>query len=197
VRKVLAISVVYLLLVACTSNNGSQPPSAQPPTPTASTIAPSPSPTKPPKPSLAAAPLGKIYDVKVIVTHTTFDSNPLSRQVFKFDPQCGKPVCNVYLLSMAMKFTSSSGRTASLNKVNVKMAKLNATYAGSTRGFYASCNDQPGKDTWEFRIKTSKVKYVAGRWVIDKWSGTWTRNAPFGACIPGHLRAVVRGTLQT
>jgi hypothetical protein len=194
--RVRLISVVCLVFVACVSN------SASPPSPTLATVSiASPSAaqshTKPPKPSLSDAPLGRVYDVKIIVTHTTFDSNPLPSQVFKFDPQCSKTVCNVYLLNTSMKFTSNSQRTPSLNKVNVKMAKLGASYAGSTKGFYATCNDQPSKDTWEFRIRADKVKYVEGRWLIDKWSGIWTRNAPFGLCIPGRLRAVVRGSLHT
>jgi hypothetical protein len=198
-RVIFAVLLAALISTSCTSNE--QPETGASPEASTSPQAPaaSPTPTELPRLPLAEARLGGKYDVKVFVTSNSFDSKPAPRQVFRFVPKCDEGACDVTLIG-AMAFTQglADRQGAGAEKRFIRLALLGRSYRGTKVGFWASCGDEPDKDRWTFAIKADRARYVDDVWTVVRWSGTWSRAADFsGACKPGHLRAVIRGTPAT
>jgi hypothetical protein len=183
-----------LVLASCTSDTATTAPvSPQPSTA-------SPSPTKLPRLPLTEARLTGKHDVKVYVTSNTFDSKPTPSQVFRFVPKCDQGACDVTLtgaMSFGQGLTDRQAAGAE-KRFEIRLANLGRSYGGTKVDYWASCGNEPDKDRWTFAIRVDKAKYIDDVWTVVRWSGTWTRLANFaGACTPGHLRAVIRGTLPT
>jgi hypothetical protein len=194
-RVTLAVVLATLLIsTSCTSDDQSEP-SAAPEAPAAS-----PTPSKLPRLPIAEARLSGKHDVKVYVTSNTFDSKPTPSQVFRFVPKCDQGVCDVTLtgaMSFGQGLTDRQAAGAE-KRFEIRLANLGRSYGGTKVDYWASCGNEPDKDRWTFAIRVDKAKYIDDVWTVVRWSGTWTRLANFaGACTPGHLRAVIRGTLPT
>jgi hypothetical protein len=197
-RALLVLSLI--VLVGCSSGGGS----SSMPTPIAAApsgelaTTPSPSPSKLLKlPDSEGRLVGK-YNVKVFVTSNTFDSRPSTQQLFHFQPKCQKGACDVTLTG-AMGFSqglSDRQHAGAEKRFEVRLANLGKSYGGYKTGYFASCGTEPDKDRWTFNIKVDASKYVGDTWTVARWSGIWTRSSDFGgACTPGHLHAVIRGSL--
>lgn len=202
-RRALSGSIVALVVLvsACTSSSSSTVGAPSGTSSFPSELTPSPTATALPDLPPDEARLGGKYEVKVYVTSSNFASKPDLIQVFHFKPKCDSGACDV-TLSGRIKFVGkgatdrrSAGATGDFV---VKLAHLGKGYAGRVTDFFASCLDEPDKDTWEFKLSVDKAKYVGDVWAVQKWSGSWTRSVrSAGLCGTSHLRAVIRGTLQT
>jgi hypothetical protein len=147
---------------------------------------------------LTEARLAGKYDVKVFATSNSFDSKPAQSQVFRFIPKCDVGACDVTVAgSMAFGQGLADRQAAGAQKrFDIRLAGLGRSYRGTKVDFWASCEDEPDKDRWTFAIRVDKAKPIDDVWTVVRWSGTWSRVADFaGACRPGRLRAVIRGTL--
>lgn len=194
-----ALGVVVLTGVACTGGDDDAT-AESPASPTAaSSPSPSSSPSPLPKLPVAEARLAGKYNVKVFVTANTFDSKPMQRQVFRFVPRCAEGACDASVVGvMAFGQGLEDRQSAGAEKrFNIRMVTLGRSYRGTKVDYWASCNEEPDKDRWTLAIKIDKAKYIGDAWKVVRWSGTWTRNANFASnCLPGHLRSVIRGTLD-
>jgi hypothetical protein len=139
--------------------------------------------------------------VKLFVRSSTFDSKPGGSQLWRFKPTCDTGACDTALKGRVKFEASTSGNQArkkggATDAFVAKLRLFGKTYGGRVTDFFATCGTSPSKDTWTFKIKVVNAKYVAGMWTVTKWEGLWTRDARFGVCPPGHLSAVIRGTLR-
>ena len=196
-RKGATLVILALTLAGCTSgpNGSSREASPARGGPTASS--PLPTDTEPPQLPLQDGRLDGKYNVKVFVTANSFDSKPGKKQTFRFTPRCAEGACDV-IVSGVMNFgqgLEERQAAGAEKRFDIRLALLGRSYRGTKVGFWASCGDEPDKDRWTFSIKIDKAKYVDDIWTITRWSGTWSRQASGGPCIPGRLRAVIRGTL--
>jgi len=190
------LGAVILTGVACTEGDQSTSGSSASPT---AVMSPTPTPTPLPKLPLSEARLAGRYNVKLYVTANTFDSKPIQQQEFRFVPRCDQGACDASVIgTMEFGHGLADRQSAGAEKrFDIKLASLGRSYRGTKVGFWASCNDEPDKDRWTFAIKVDRAKYIDDAWMVVRWSGTWTRSAIFaGACLPGHLRSVIRGTLD-
>jgi hypothetical protein len=195
-KIILGVSVLVALAGGCSSNSGSGEEVAS----GAPSIVPSPTATKPPKLPLSESRLAGKYQVKLYVTSNSFDSKPLQAQLFRFLPKCDEGACDVTITgAMAFGQGLEDRQSAGADKrFDIRLVNLGRGYQGTKVGYWASCGDEPDKDRWTFAIKVDKARYVGDAWTVVRWSGTWTRRADFGnVCLPGHLRAVIRGTRAT
>jgi hypothetical protein len=196
-RLVLGVTVL-VALAGCSSNSGSgEAATSGGPSINLS----SPTPTKP-KLALSESRLAGKYEVKLYVTSNSFDSKPLRAQVFRFLPKCNEGACDVTMTG-AMDFGQGLEERQSAGaekRFDIRLANLGRSYQGTKVGYWASCGDEPDKDRWTFAIKVDNARYIGDVWTVVRWSGTWTRRSDYsgpGDCLPGHLRAVIRGTLST
>jgi hypothetical protein len=148
---------------------------------------------------LTEARLDGKHEVKVFVTRNNFDSKPARTQVFRFLPRCEEGACDV-TLSGAMDFSmglADRQAAGAERRFDIRLTNLGRSYRGTKVDYWASCEDEPDKDRWTFAIRIDRPKYINEVWTVVRWSGTWTRAAlgANGACRPGRLASVIRGTL--
>jgi hypothetical protein len=198
------VGFLVIVLLAGTSGCTSdpQPTAASSPSQSLapSVASPTPSATKPPRLPITEARIEGKYQVRLYVTHNSFDSKPSSKQVFVFEPRCANGPCDVFVSGKMLFGQGLSDRQSAgaEKRFSIKLAGFGKNYEGTKVGFFAECNGQPDRDRWTFDIKIDKAKYVGDVWTVLKWSGIWTRAANFGGpCVPGKLKTVIRGTLQT
>ncbi len=196
-RLVSAFALAALMLAACTSKtvivNGSPASTGARQSP----VVPSSSPALVPQPLSQARLEGK-WNVQLFVRSSNFASHPQTKQRgWGFQPLCSTGACDSILRGQ-VNFAPDAQRAQAGARQNfrVRMVKLSTSYGGRVTGFFASCGSTASKDTWTFSIKVTDAQYFGDQWVATKWEGTWTRNAPFGTCTPGHLQAVIRGALS-
>jgi hypothetical protein len=184
-RLAVAMILVAAIFVSCTGegvDTAIQSPSlSATPTPKAS-----PSPTIPPRPGAPAdARLEGRYVVRFVVLNSTFGgdlsykSSPLT-----ISPRCPEGACDVVMEGHIQEDTF---------KVRLALAKDH--YAGVVKSKFATCDGEPDKDTWTFRITPKQMKLIADQWTVSKWEGRWERSAVSGPCLPGTEKTVIRGRL--
>jgi hypothetical protein len=195
-RLILGVTVLVTLAGGCSSNSGSAEEVISEVPPTASTS----SLTKPPRLSVSETRLAGKYELKLYVTSNSFDSKPLQAQLFRFLPKCDEGACDVTITGvMAFGQGLEDRQSAGAEKrFDIRLANLGRSYQGTKVGYWASCGDKPDKDRWTFSIRIDQARYIDDVWMVTRWSGTWTRRANFQSdCLPGHLRAVIRGRLMS